>query len=124
MTHLKYLSWVSYGMALFFGMFTAFFAFGTFVSTVLPILDGAPASAVFASFFGVASSTLILAAISVVYLVAGRVAALGRMRGLQTLVAVVSLFTCPGALYGWYALYVCYLNEESRSLFEQGGLAS
>ena len=81
-------------------------------------------SAAFASFFGVAASTAILAAITATYAIAGRWAASGRLRPFQTLLAVVSLFSCPGALYGLYALYVCYLNSESSQLFDQGGRAA
>ena len=55
-------------------------------------------------------------------LVAARKVSQGRGRTLQTVLAALSLGNCPGFLYGGYALWVCWVNPESKALFEQGGV--
>jgi hypothetical protein len=64
----------------------------------------------------------VLLGFSTVYVVAGAGVVQGRRRGLQTVLAVLNLCGCPGVFYAGYALWVCYGNEASKQVFDEGGL--
>jgi hypothetical protein len=56
--------------------------------------------------------------LGVLYLATGKLVAEGRGRILQTVMAVLSLGSAPvGTAYGVYALWVCWMNEETKALF-------
>lgn len=56
--------------------------------------------------------------LGVLYVVAASLVAKGRGRILQTVLAVMSLGSVPvGTAYGIYALWVCWMNEETKALF-------
>jgi hypothetical protein len=42
----------------------------------------------------------------------------GKRRTLQTVLAVLSLGSCPGIFYGIYALWVLWGNEDTKAKFE------
>lgn len=61
----------------------------------------------------------------VLFWVLGNRVADGRWRIAQTVIAVLSLGNNPplGLAYGIYAFYVCWVQEECKAVFEQGGFA-
>jgi VIT1/CCC1 family predicted Fe2+/Mn2+ transporter len=50
--------------------------------------------------------------------------ALGQWRMFQTVMAVLSMGNNPpiGIAYAIYAFWVCWVNEETKAVFERGGL--
>jgi uncharacterized RDD family membrane protein YckC len=101
MTHVNILRVVNYlyGALLFFAALLMFGAGGS--------RDGIYALAAIVGFvFGVLA------------IVSGIRVADGEGRGLQTLVAVLSATSFPiGTIYCAYAIYVCWINAESRACF-------
>jgi hypothetical protein len=60
---------------------------------------------------------------AVLFFLAGRKVATGQGRTLQTILGVLTVANIPiGTLYGGYALWVCWMNEETKKVFEAGGL--
>ena len=59
-----------------------------------------------------------LVGIGVLHLVTGGKVGQGRWRIVQTVLAVINLSNAPlGTAYGVYALWVCWMNEESKRYF-------
>ena len=52
---------------------------------------------------------------------AGKVAQ-GEGRTLATVLSVLQLGNCPGILVAGYTVWVCWINEETKAVFEAGGL--
>ena len=122
MDHLKYLSWVNY----FFGAM-ALLSFGLLLlgmlaSVGLTLSAGGEISAVLPSVIGLGVGSLVLLVVSILHFLAGSGVAKGRRRGLQTVLAVLTLPNCPGLFYGIYALWVCWGNEPTKHAFEEGGV--
>jgi len=54
---------------------------------------------------------------------AGKVAG-GEGRVLATVLAVLQVGNCPGILVAGYTVWVCWINEETKAVFEAGGLGA
>ncbi len=54
---------------------------------------------------------------------AGKVAQ-GEGRNLATVLAVLQLGNCPGILVAGYTVWICWINEETKAVFEAGGLGA
>lgn len=77
--------------------------------------DGPPVAL---AFVGGLVLLLVLVGVGVLYFVTGNKVAHGRWRIVQTILAVLALASFPvGTAYGGYALWVCWMNEETKGLF-------
>jgi hypothetical protein len=64
---------------------------------------------------------LLLGGLGLAHVVAGYLVSARRGRGLQTALAVTQIMSFPvGTLYALYALYVCWLNDETCRAFDSG----
>ncbi len=82
---------------------------------------GASEMVIFIVTAAVAFVTLLLMA--AFYAVLGKKVSRGRWRLVQTIAAVFSLGSFPiGTAYAIFALWVCWGNEETRAIFDEGGI--
>ena len=122
MEHLKYLSWANYvfaglhllavGLVLLMGLGVV----GLMVSEGLYPAEVAMQTA------PIIGGAFVMICFSMLYVVAGSGVAVGRRRGLQTVLAVLNLCGCPGIFFAGYSLWVCYGNSATKQVFDEGGL--
>ena len=61
--------------------------------------------------------------LGIVHIVNGRGVSKGRSRILQSILSVMWLGNFPfGTIFGGFGLWVCWVNEETKTIFEEGGL--
>ena len=65
--------------------------------------------------------TALLAGLSLFYFRVGQEVENGQWRAAQTVLIVFNMFNCPGVLYSAYAVWVCWINVETRDVFETTG---
>jgi len=122
--HLNYLKLINYLMA---GMFL-FFGILSVLLISIPLIIGLTQGGMGASELGILcgaalGSFLLLGVFAVLYFVAGRKVARGRGRILQTILCVLSISNLPiGTAYGIFGLWVCWMNDETKAIFEEGGI--
>jgi hypothetical protein len=121
LAHLKYLKFVNYalaGLCLLVAVLTLLsaFAFGGWIA-----VSGGSFDAMAGPLVGITLSAIINGMLAMLLFSLGGQVARAKGRGLQTLLAVLGLCNCPfGWLYAGYAIWVCWVNGETRPLFEQG----
>lgn len=57
------------------------------------------------------------------FLLSGKLAR-GEGRTMATLLSVLQLGNCPGVLVAAYTIWVCWINEETKAVFEAGALGA
>lgn len=121
MEHLKYLAWFNYA----FAAITAFVTFLVFLGALGGIASIAMAPemdvttlVIMGVSFGFA--LLLCAVLTIVYAMAGRRVSRGRGRILQTILSILAVGNFPvGTLYGVYGLWVCWMNEDTKKVFDE-----
>ena len=122
MEHLKYLSWFNYLFAAFTGLAALFVVLGGLAVGGSMLMGGGEGDMTPLVITGVSIgfAALIIFVLFALYIVAGRKVAVGRGRILQTILAVLAITNLPiGTIYGAYALWVCWMNEETKKVFEE-----
>lgn len=121
MEHLKYLAWFNYVLAAFSALAGVLVLLGgaLVAGTALMSGDGdAMPLVITGASLGVAA--LIVGALTVLYIVTGRRVSAGRGRILQSILGVLAIGNIPvGTIYGAYALWVCWINEDTKKVFEE-----
>lgn len=121
MQHLKYLAMANYAFAALFTLIFGLAAVLMGVASVLPMVLGeAEIAALVGPLVGFGSVSCFGTLFVLLYLIAGRRVRKGRGRILQTVLAVLNLGSVPlGTAYGGYALWVLWMNEESKKIFDE-----
>ena len=124
MKHLRYLKLINMvmaGMFLFFGIISVLLIS---VPVIIGLTQGGMGASEMAILAGAAiGSFVVLGLFAVLYFVAGRKVARGRGRVLQTILCVLSISNLPiGTAYGIFGLWVCWMNDETKIIFEEGGV--
>jgi len=124
MKHLRYLKLINMAMAgmfLFFGIISVLMIS---VPLILGLTQGGMGASEIAILGGAAiGSFLLLGLFAMLYFVCGRKVGRGRGRILQTILAVMSISNLPiGTAYGIFGLWVCWMNDETKAIFEEGGV--
>ena len=57
------------------------------------------------------------------FVVSGKLAR-GEGRTMATVLSVLQLGNCPGVLVAVYTIWVCWVNEETKAVFDAGGLGA
>ena len=119
MNHLRTLRLANYAMA---GLEVVGLTILVITAALIATLSPIPADEV-VLFWGVMGGVSALLVVWVgLFLVAASSVGRGRGRALQTVLGVFSLGSFPfGFLYGVYALWVVWMNEETRAAFDGGG---
>ena len=119
--YLKLLNTLMAGLFVFAGLLSALLVC---VPLVLGLLQGGMgvSDIIVLALAGVVSFIL-CAALGVLYFITGRKVARGRGRVLQTITSILSMGSVPlGTAYAIYGLWVCWMNDETKVIFEEGGV--
>jgi len=120
--HLKYLSWANYAMgALTLLGCLALLALAA-ITGGLGLSAGAEIGDLMPGLMGPCIGSLVTLLLASLFFMSASGVARGKRRGLQTVMAVLTICNCPGLFYAIYALWVCYGNESTKTVFEEGGL--
>ena len=61
---------------------------------------------------------LVLAVLAAMFAYTGKSVEQGQGRMLRTVLAVLTMCNCPGFLFSGFALWVMWMNEESKAVFD------
>ncbi|MEZ4238577.1 MAG: hypothetical protein R3F59_20970 [Myxococcota bacterium] len=119
MEHLKYLSLINYAFAALTGLAGAFLVLGGLLGVGSMLMSSTDMVSLAIMAVSMTFASVLVVVLAVLYAVTGRRVAAGRGRILQTVLGVLALGNLPlGTIYGLYALWVCWGNEETKAAFE------
>ena len=121
MEHLKYLAWINYGFAALTGLVGVFVVLMGLLAGGSMLLGNASDAMVglVITVVTIGISALLVFALAAAYAFAGRAVSAGKGRILQTILAILAVGNLPiGTIYGVYALWVCWANEETKARFD------
>jgi hypothetical protein len=116
LNNLKIANMVFAGLYVLLGL-----AFGL-IYIALGVLQMTSGDATMGAIFAVAGLVVgaLLCAFGALFMAVGRKVADAQWRIGQTILAVMTIGSFPiGTLYGAYAIWVCWVNEETKAAFEQ-----
>lgn len=119
MQHLDYLKYANFAMAALYALALLIVLVAVGLQIGLVVSNGADTSALIPLVIGGGAALFVVLALLVLFVVTGRMVGSGRGRILQTVLAVLNIGNCPGVFYAVYALWVCWLNDETKVAFEQ-----
>lgn len=120
MSHLKNLKIVNYVLAalcLMGALLCLLIAVGWSAFT---LAMGGELDAVIGMVVGLAIGAIVEGVVAMVLFTMGGQVARAKGRMMQTIIAILCLCNCPLTPYGAYALWVCWMNAETKPLFDQG----
>ena len=116
MQHLKYLA-TAYRIMMMISVLGALAVFG-----VGAWVDGQPDVEEWAAPLVVAAGGMSLVIGGLFFVAASKVTR-GEGRTLATALAVLQMGNCPGILVAGYTIWVCWMNAETKAVFDAGGLS-
>ncbi len=120
MNHLNNLKLVNYVLGALNLLVALLTILGGIATVGMGVASGADIGSMVPSIVMFGVFTFSIGIVAVLFFMAGGRVARAKGRVLQTILAVLSLPSCPGIFYGAYALWVCWMNAESKALLDQG----
>lgn len=121
MVHLRYLKFANYALAALCLLSAVAILFVAAALAVWTVVSGGSLDTMAGQLLGITLGAILNGVVAMILFSLGGQVARAKGRLPQTILAVLGLCNCPiGTLYAGYAIYVCWINGETKPLFDQG----